>query len=262
VNPSAPAGLLKSLLAEPLTRTLDVDDPNTTELRLQIIKKKPLVRLVYDAWYRLIVARIPTGDGSVLELGSGSGYFRDFVPDLIRSDVFFCTNADLVVDARHLPFSTGSLKAIVMTDVFHHIQHVELFLREATRCLRPGGRIVMIEPWVSHWSKFIWKVHPEPFLPEAPTWDIPHGGPLSHANIALPWIVFVRDKGLLHANFPELAIQEVLPMMPFLFLVSGGLSLRSLVPARAYRSIERLERMLLPWMDRLGMFALFDLVRG
>jgi SAM-dependent methyltransferase len=219
------------------------------------------VRLVYDALYRLILERIPEGDGSVLELGSGSGYLRDFIPNLIQSEVFSCSNADVLVDACRLPFSTGSLKAIVMTDVFHHIQHVDLFLREASRCLRPGGRIVMIEPWVSHWSKWIWNVHPEPFLPEAPTWDIPHGGHLSSANIALPWIVFVRDRGLLQADFPELAIQEVQPMMPLLFLVSGGLSMRSLVPTRAYRSIERLERMLSPWMTQLGMFALFEVVR-
>src|ERR1700733_6132851 len=94
-------GLLKSLLAEPLTRGLDIDDPKTTELRLHILKNKPSVRLAYDEWYRLILSRIPKGRGSVLELGSGSGYLRDFIPALIQSEVFPCSNADLVADACH-----------------------------------------------------------------------------------------------------------------------------------------------------------------
>src|SRR6266700_3305568 len=108
MEPSSLLRLIKSLLAEPLTRGLDVDDPKTTELRLQILKSKRLVRLIYDDWYRLILARIPEGGGSVLELGSGSGYLRDFIPELIQSEVFPCSNADLLADGCSLPFSAGS----------------------------------------------------------------------------------------------------------------------------------------------------------
>jgi ubiquinone/menaquinone biosynthesis C-methylase UbiE len=43
-----------------------------------------------------------------------------------------------------------------MTDVFHHIPKPEAFLKEASRCLRPGGRIVMIEPWICGWSKLVY----------------------------------------------------------------------------------------------------------
>jgi len=45
--------------------------------------------------------------------------------------------------------SDGSLRAIVMTDVLHHIPNVESFFAEAARCVRPGGVIVMIEPWLT-----------------------------------------------------------------------------------------------------------------
>lgn len=252
---------LKSFLAEPLTAGLDVDDPRTTELRVQILNGKPLLRRVYDDWYTMIKARIPDGEGGVLELGSGSSYFRKFVPEVIQSEVFACSNADIVADACHLPFSSGSLKAIVMTDVFHHIPRADAFLREAARCLRSGGRILMIEPWVSLWSKLIWKRHPEPFVPETSTWELPKGGPLSGANIALPWVVFVRDRKLLAERFPELVVEEVIPIMPFSFLLSGGLSFRSPVPATAYPLLQGMERMLSPWMDRIAMFALFGIVR-
>ena len=63
------------------------------------------------------------------------------MPDAIQSEVFLCRNVNLVADARRLPFPDGGLKAIVMTDVFHHIPNAEEFLREAVRCLRPEGRI-------------------------------------------------------------------------------------------------------------------------
>src|SRR6185312_9114426 len=112
---------LKSLLAHPLTKGLDLDDPQTTDLRLRIVKSKPFLRRIYDDWYTSIRAGIPPGEGSILELGSGAGYFQQFVPEAIQSEVFLCRNVDLVTDARRLPFADGGLKAIVMTDVFHHI---------------------------------------------------------------------------------------------------------------------------------------------
>lgn len=255
-------GALKSVLAHPLTKGLDLDDPKTTDLRLQIIQEKPFLRRIYDEWYGMIRARIPAGEGAVLELGSGAGYFRRFVPEVIQSEVFLCHNVQLVADARRLPFPEGALKAIVMTDVFHHIPDAEEFLREAVRCLRPGGRIVMVEPWVSGWSKLIYtRLHHEPFLPGAASWRIPPSGPLSGANGALPWIVFVRDRTRLAGTFPELQIDAIQPMMPFRYLISGGVSMRSLMPGALYDAWKGLESLLSPWSASLGMFTLIDVRR-
>src|SRR4051812_18654936 len=132
---------LRSFLAHPLTKGMDLDDPKTTELRCQIVRDKKFLGKIYDEWYGLIRSRIPEGPGGILELGSGAGYFQEFVPDVIQSEVFVCRNAHLVADARTLPFADGCLKALVMTDVFHHIPDVRAFLKEAVRCLKPGGRL-------------------------------------------------------------------------------------------------------------------------
>jgi SAM-dependent methyltransferase len=253
---------LRSLLAHPLTRGLDLDDPRTTELRRRIIREKKFLRRIYDDWYGLIRARIPAGPGAILELGSGAGHFRQFVPEVIQSEVFACKNAQLVSDARALPFSEGSLKSIVMTDVFHHIPDVRAFLREAVRCLRQGGRLTMVEPWVTPWSKVVFThLHHEPFLPMAEDWSIPASGPLSGANGALPWIVFRRDRARFESEFGALRIREIRPMMPLRYLVSGGVAMRDLMPGWLYGFWRALEAILSPCIGQTAMFALIDIER-
>ena len=251
---------LRSLLAHPLTKGMDLDDPKTTELRCQIVRDKKFLRKIYDDWYGLIRSRIPSGPGGVLELGSGAGYFQEFVPSVIRSEVFVCRNAQLVADARTLPFVDGCLKALVMTDVFHHIPDVRTFLKEAVRCLKPGGRLTMIEPWVSPWSKAVFgHLHHEPFLPQAKEWTIPISGPLSGANGAIPWIVFHRDRAQFAAEFPQLQFREIRPIMPLVYLISGGVAMRDLIPGQLYGPCRFVENVLTPFVNWTAMFALIDI---
>ena len=80
--------MLSRWLVHPLTRGRDIDAPQTTELRKQIICQKPFLRKVYEEWYKLIAAQIPCGPGGVLELGTGAGFLKKYLPDLITSDVF------------------------------------------------------------------------------------------------------------------------------------------------------------------------------
>ena len=51
--------MLKTWLAHPLTRGLDIDDPRTTHLRQQIIQEKSFLRQIYQEWYQAIVAALP-----------------------------------------------------------------------------------------------------------------------------------------------------------------------------------------------------------
>lgn len=249
---------LKSWLAHPLTKGLDVDHPLTTLLRNKIIQDNAFLQQIYTAWYRLILKNLPEGDGVIVELGSGAGFLKDIAPvNLITSEVFHCPTVQVVLDGQFLPFENETLGAVVMTDVLHHIPHTRLFFSEAIRCLKPDGVIVMIEPWVSHWSKFIYtNFHHEPFLPDTDSWDFPSSGPLSGANGALPWIIFRRDREQFVREFKQLEIQSILPMMPFCYLVSGGVSMRGLMPGWTFSLWRMFERLFEPWMDHWAMFAL------
>ncbi|MFO0874323.1 MAG: methyltransferase domain-containing protein [Phycisphaerales bacterium] len=282
--------MLSRLLAHPATRGLDLDSPQTTAIRREIVRGKPFLRKIYEEWYRLIAERVPkpvTG-GSVdtattvagttaasgrddedtmadaaLELGSGAGFLDEFVPRLVTSDVFAVPGVARVIDARELPFRDASLRAIAMTNVFHHIPQVERFLDEAQRCLRPGGRLVMIEPWVTWWSRVVYtRLHHEPFDPAAPDWSFPATGPLSGANGALPWIVFSRDRDRLSRGFPRLRVLEARPIMPLRYLVSGGISMRALQPGWLHGAWAGLERLGGPLTRASGMFAIVVVERA
>lgn len=248
--------MLGRLLAHPLTRGLRPDDPRTTAARKAIVRGKPFLREIYREWYEKIIAALPAAQGPVLELGSGAGFFADLFPEAVTSEVFFCQGVRAVADARRLPFADRSLRAIVMTDVMHHIPEPERFLGEARRTLKPGGRMLMVEPWVSPWSTFVYtRFHSEPFRPQASTWSFPSTGPLSGANGAVPWIVFSRDRSRFEALFPELEIACIEPCMPLRYLVSGGVSLRALSPAWTFPLWTALERLVHPWIRSLAMFA-------
>jgi SAM-dependent methyltransferase len=245
------------MLEHPLTAGLNLDDPKTTELRKRIIESKPFLRAIYDEWYSMLRHEVPDNDGAVLELGSGGGYCEQFIPGLIKSELLACAGVQVVADAQRLPFVDSGLRAIVFVNVLHHLPDVRLFLSEAVRCLRTNGKIAMIEPWVTWWSLRVNnRLHHEPFLPSAKDWSFESDGPLSGANGALPWIIFERDRAIFEEEFPELQIERIEPFLPFRYLVSGGVGMRSLMPGFTHRFWAAVERLLSPFRRNLGMFAL------
>lgn len=255
--------MLKDLLTHPLSRGLDIDDPYCTELRRSLIRKKSFLRQIYEEWYTAINTLLPSNKGPVLELGSGPGFLSDFVPDVITSEIFYCLHVKVVLDGSQLPFLDGSLHGIVMTDVLHHLPQPRQFFAEASRCVPSGGLVIMIEPWVTPWSRFVYsKLHHEPFQPGAVEWTFPRRGPLSGANSALPWIIFERDRVRFELEFPEWQIYTIEPFMPFRYVLSGGVSLRSFVPGWSFALWRKIENILQPWDRRLAMFALIALIKG
>lgn len=192
----------------------------------------------------------------MLEVGSGAGFMRDFVPHLIASDVARIPGIAVILDAGKLSFANESLGAIVMTNVLHHLPTPRSFFEEVSRCLKPGGLLAMIEPWVTVWSRFVYtRLHNEPFIPDSPQWEFESTGHLSGANGALPWIIFERDRQIFELDFPHLDILDVRLTMPFRYIVSGGFSRFALMPQWFFASWKCMEDLLEPRLDYLAMFA-------
>ena len=249
-------------LAHPLTRGLSPDDPRTTARRKQIVLAKPFLRRIYEGWYDEIRAALPEGPGAVLEIGAGGGFLKQRVPDLVASEILPVPGVDVVLDGTALPFRDRSLRAIVMTNVLHHIGAPRAFLAEAGRCVREGGRIVCIEPWVSPWAALVMRVvNHEPFDPDARTWEFDAARPLSDANGALPWIIFERDRAVFQREFPQWDVEVRRPGMPFRYVLSGGVASRVSAPAWSFPLVTRIEQFLTDRTRRLDMFATIVLTR-
>lgn len=241
----------------PYWKDLELDSPQRTEYVRQIINEKFYLKQIYNKWYQFILSSLPAEKNKVLEIGSGGGFMKDKFPSLITSDIMSISGINLSCPAECLPFKNQCLSAIVMVNVFHHISNPASFFKEASRCLCHKGRIIMIEPWISSFSKIIYsKIHHEPCNLKPQTWSFQSQGPLSDANIALPWIVFHKDLEIWQSFFPQLRLLNITTEVNLRYLISGGLSFKALLPAWTYGIIQTIEELLpLTLQNSLNLFA-------
>jgi ubiquinone/menaquinone biosynthesis C-methylase UbiE len=114
-----------------------------------------------------VVEALGIGPGSkVADIGAGSGLLTvhlaravkpngrvfatdidDAVLDLLQSRLAAAGLADLVdrkvVDAEHPGLAAGTYDAILLAEVDHYFSDEAAWLQEATKALKPGGRIVI-----------------------------------------------------------------------------------------------------------------------
>jgi len=240
----------------PETRHIEeLDDPAVSMLHGRIVQRKRFLRRLYVDFYKEFRGAVADCENKTLvELGSGGGFIKEIIPNVITSDIVGMPNVDKVFSASKMPFASESIDAFFMLDVLHHISRPRDFFREAARCLTNSGKIVMIEPANSYWSRFIFRnFHHEPFDTDA-GWDLEEGGPLSHANIALPWIVFCRDRSIFEREFGVLRVASIHYHTPFRYLLSGGLTWRQPVPSFSYPIVRLVEKILKPANKWIGMF--------
>ena len=252
--------MINKILKLPELDKIDIDDPKTTILRKKIVRRKRFLYKLYLDFYKQMLTMIKElPKGPIIELGSGPGFIKEIIPTVITSEVFLIPNLDLVFSGHHLPFKDRSVSCFLMLDVFHHIPKPFRFLQEAERCLRKGGRIVMIEPYNSSFGRFFYQhFHHECFDPSA-GWEHQEQGPLSGANGALPWIIFIRDKHKFKQNLPNLQIKSIHPHTPFAYLLSGGVSFRSFLPGICFKPVRFIEKLLSPFNKEIGLFATISL---
>jgi len=235
--------------------TYELDDPNTTLLHKEIIRNKLCLRKIYEEWYSIFTDwynRYP--EEKHLEIGSGGGFLKDIFPDVITSDVLPLPEIDLVINAEQLPFEDNSLISISMVNVFHHIPRPWKFLKEACRCLKDGGRIMMIEPGFSAFATLIYTFfHHEPFDKKGKR-EIEAGKPLSNSNQAMTYIYFVRDKEWFHQTFPQLNIISFYHTLPFRYLLSGGVSRTPFISDNFVNFFKKIEDRITFLNPFLGMF--------
>lgn len=238
----------------------DLDDPATTLLHAEVVQKKSFLRKLYIDFYKQFRKVMFEPEKKVLvELGSGGGFIKEVIGNCVTSDILELPNVDKVFSAVNMPFEKASVDAFFMFDVLHHIADARAFFKEAIRCLKSCGKIVMIEPANTLWARFIYKNFHHEFFDTEGKWGLEGTGPLSQGNGAIPWIIFSRDRKIFEKEFPSLRIVGMRNHTPFRYLLSGGLTLRQLVPSFTYPIIKAVEYALSPINNWLGMFQTIEL---
>jgi len=239
-----------------LSQGLELDSAEALGVHRQIIRSNPLLQaryvFVYE-FFRSLDRELAGLKRPALEIGSGAGFLKTYIPDVVTSDVVAAEGIDRVEDACALSFGDASLRAVYALGVLHHIPEPERFLKEIERVLVTGGRCVLDEPSSTAFGYFMNRhFHHEHTDRRAATWVISAGGRLTAANMALPYIIFRRDRGRFEELFPRLKICRILYHDFLRYVLSGGLSFRPFVPSWCFGAVNGLERLAAPLMRWFG----------
>ena len=224
-------------------------DPRLREHR-DVWDRKPGLRAVYADYHIRLLDAVP--DGPILEIGGGSGNFRDIAPNAISVDLAASPWVDVCCDAHELPFPDGAFSGIVMLDVLHHLARPAAFFAEAARALRPGGRLAMIEPGMSLLSTpFYTYLHHEPVdMSVDPLADQPPevAADPFQSNQAIPSLLFDRasHRARFEGQFPELKIVAKSKFSFLAYPLSGGFKNWSLLPGTLAPAILKVDEWLGP----------------
>jgi SAM-dependent methyltransferase len=189
---------------------------------------RPELRTVYGEWFDRLLAAV-AARRPVVEVGSGPGFFKERAPSLVATDVVPGIAVDVRCDAGVLPFRTNSLGAIVTVDTLHHLPRPLDFLSEAARVLKPGGRLAMVEPWITppSWLLYRFFHHEEcrlgvdvtrPFASDAKA--------ALDGNAAIPYLVLAR---LREAGLP-LHLVRAEPFVGLPYLATFGFKVGKPLP--------------------------------
>lgn len=239
---------------------MDINSKEALVVHGERIKQKKILYNLYLDFYKYL-KKTKHPKGKVVEIGSGGGFMKEVFPDVVTSDVIKGPDIDLVFSATNMPFKKGSISAFLLFDVFHHIKDPEKALQEMYRCLKKGGKIVMIEPFVSPLSFIIFRfLHPEKTgFNTRGNWYVSGTGRMSDANPAIPWIIFIRDKDLFNKKFPGYRINKIFSHTPFKYLISGGLSKYQLLPTGFCGIIDKIEKKVSHFNKYISMFMTIEI---
>jgi SAM-dependent methyltransferase len=222
------------------------------EKNYRLWNRKPLLHRVYVELYQLMAAhRSGLDGGKTVELGSGMGSIHETIPDCIRTDLFPYPWIDRVENAYRLTFADASLSDLLMVDVFHHLRYPGTALREFHRVLKPGGRVILMEPGLSALGYIVYgPLHSESIgTAKQIQWSAPPG-----------WSPQDIDYYSAQGNATRLFVQKhfadrlngwkivkVQPIAALAYAASGGYSGPQLYPTFAYSFVKFLEKLMQPF---------------
>lgn len=232
------------------------------ERHRRIWQQKTVLRRIYgEQYYARLLNNLSAGTRCV-EIGSGPGLMAEFAPDVIRTDILHSPFIHVASDAHYLPFATGSMDNVVGLDVLHHFNQPLTVLREVSRVLRIGGRFVLVEPYITPFSRLIYTyLHQEECDLAAQPWQEHNQFEVDKlafdGNPAIPYLLLEKSGIALQDRLPELRLIKMQKFCLMTYLLSGGFKPFNLLPNWLYPAVQRAEDVTEPlWRNLAALRAL------
>jgi SAM-dependent methyltransferase len=228
-------------------KTIVIEDQSTrVETDLSIAREKPDFLQVVQDLQQLMLSQMKSEDQNppvYIELGA------EVLPMSLRSshikstDIVESSHLDGVLDATNLDLPNNSIDGLFLQNTFHHIPDPDAFFRECGRVLKPGGRVVILDPFFNLLSTRLYRIlfRSESFDKNG-SWNDASEHAMIGANQALSYIVFKRDRKRYDSMNPNLKIVKNFPVSSGLrYLLTGGLNFRRISPRWLFPLIKKCE---------------------
>lgn len=230
-------------------------DLGLLESSAQKWNSSPALRTVYGDIYRRMQEAAESGQA--LDIGSGCGLIRNFIDNVVTSDIRKTRFVDTAASAYAIEeVPGGPWQTLYLLDVLHHLCEPYRFFESAARSLRPNGRIIIVEPAATPLGRLFYKLfHHEPMRPSEITPPYVFSGDADtgdFANMAMAWSLFVRDHDQTIKRLSEtgLALKHIRFRDLLAYPATGGFSKPSVLPAFLLRGLLGLERCLPQFLIR------------
>ena len=260
--------LVQRFLGLPEVDVEQIDGAKRLEAHAAVLRRKPMLAEVFrechQAFMDLDLRCFGDTPGTRIELGAGVAPVRSTYSEVLATDVVPGAGLDRVIDAMDIDVPEGSVRALYGQNCFHHLPEPERFLSSAERAVAPGGGVILIEPFYGPVASVLYKhlFASEDFEKDMAGWTTDASGPMTGANQALSYIVFVRDRAEFERRFPALELVGSRPLGNYVrYLASGGLNFRQLVPTASAGLLKRLEAAIARANRRLALHQIIVLRR-
>lgn len=214
------------------------------ESHREIWARRPLTRELYARWFAEVRGEL-SKKRPVVEIGAGTGNFKEFMPEALATDLVHCGWLDAVHDAMDLPYASGAVGNFVLIDAIHHVEDPVRALGEMERCLARGGRIVVFDVFISPFSYLYYNfLHKEAvdmgqdlFKPVERSGKEPF-----ESNQAIATLLFFKGIERFKARFPGLKVVKRELREFLLYPLSGGFEGRRLAPVSMKGALEAVDR--------------------
>ena len=215
------------------------------QANLKFWEKKPILHTIYDDFYSLIAGRLNQSiDGKTVEIGSGIGNLKKYMPHCICTDISNNPWIDQVENAYGLSFEDNEVANIILFDVWHHLEFPILALNEFRRVLKKQGHIIIFEPYISLLGWIVYGL----FHPEDVSWFKKIN--LDDNSVDVNNLSYFAAQGNATRFFfgkkyrPFLSgfsIQHVEKKAAIAYVLSGGYSKKQMFPDKYYPTIKKFE---------------------